>query len=692
MLSLISIPQLSSLDVPFGAYEQAVLRGYFLAYLSGRGRNGRVQLSEEMLRWYAQHQATLKLRLPTLAKAAKTAAATTHRSFGDESEIVLPRVDLLRNRTVMPSASALQKRIEWVAGVLKLDAQEAACLAALCRLTQVEPFRAFSAIVSEYRDARDEASSELVATLVGLYGRATRKIFRCFSNLTELGMIEDRGNGDFAPSETLLKLLRQRTANPIALVEALVGETFKPTLNLPDFDHMRDARDQVIAILRGCLDKKAAGISMLFHGAPGTGKTEFAALLGAACDARVVFAGEITAEKDEPSRSDRIAHLSLISAVSQMAGRVIVVMDEADDVFTGVDEDSRASRTGSKVFINRLVESCRVPTIWITNHPHRLGGAVIRRMSRAVEFPTPNAEVRRRIIDRHALSLGLALDDTTSASLARLSASPAILASAMRAASLGRGDGAMALAAVRSLQKVMGMSEPIPSAPAIVAFDTTLSSADVDLEAMERNVERAGPGPLSFLFTGLPGTGKTAFARHLAQRLGMEVLEKRASDLLNMFVGGTEARIAEAFQEAVDGRQFLIFDEADSLLSDRREAVRSWEVSQVNEMLTWMERHPLPFAATSNLVERLDPAVQRRFVFKARFEAMTSCQIDLAFRRYFGIAAPASLLHAEPLTPGDFALVSRQARISGIDDAEALATMLELEISCKPNVARRIGF
>jgi transitional endoplasmic reticulum ATPase len=36
----------------------------------------------------------------------------------------------------------------------------------------------------------------------------------------------------------------------------------------------------------------------------------------------------------------------------------------------------------------------------------------------------------------------------------------------------------------------------------------------------------------------------------------------------------------------------LVIDEADSLLSDRRGAVRSWEVTQVNEMLTWMEKPP----------------------------------------------------------------------------------------------------
>lgn len=682
----------SSLDSPFGAYEQALLRTYFLAYLSARCHDGHVRLTDEVLRWYAQHGAVLKLRLPALAKMSKTSGGSRHDRLGDDTGIALTRAEIDRNLAAMPPPSALQKRIDWVADTLKLDARECACLAVLCRLTQVEQFRSFSAAASDYHDERDEAPAGLIAMLLGLRGSAMQKIFFRHGNLMQLGMIEDRGGGDFAPSETLLKLLRQRTTDERVLQDLLIGETFKPTLDLSDFDHMSAARDQALAILRGCLDSRASGVSLLLHGAPGTGKTEFAALLGEACGARVVFAGEMDADREEPSRSDRIAHMSLISAIGQKAGRVIVVMDEADDIFTGVDEDSRSNRTGSKVFINRLVENCRVPTIWITNHPYRLGDAVIRRMLCAVEFRKPNAAVRRRIVDRRASSLGLKLDDAASAKLAQLSASPAVLASAMRAATLGKGDGEMAVTAVLSLQKAMGVSEPIPLAPATIAFDAAFSSADADLAAIERSVAQAGPGSLSFLFTGLPGTGKSAFARHLADRLGMEVLEKRASDLMGMFVGETEAKIAAAFQEAADGERFLIFDEADSLLLDRRGAVRSWEISQVNEMLTWMERHPLPFAATSNLADRLDPAVQRRFIFKARFGAMTPDQIDLAFRRHFGIAAPAALLRAEMLTPGDFAVVAKQARVTGVGDAETLARMLELEMSAKPGASRRIGF
>jgi SpoVK/Ycf46/Vps4 family AAA+-type ATPase len=55
--------------------------------------------------------------------------------------------------------------------------------------------------------------------------------------------------------------------------------------------------------------------------------------------------------------------------------------------------------------------------------------------------------------------------------------------------------------------------------------------------------------------------GKSAWVRHLAARMRLPELHKRASDLLDPFVGGTEQNIAAAFAEARDTHAFLVFDE-----------------------------------------------------------------------------------------------------------------------------------
>jgi SpoVK/Ycf46/Vps4 family AAA+-type ATPase len=220
-----------------------------------------------------------------------------------------------------------------------------------------------------------------------------------------------------------------------------------------------------------------------------------------------------------------------------------------------------------------------------------------------------------------------------------------------------------------------------------------LSSADVDLAALADQVVRSRSRALSFCLSGPPGTGKSAYARYLADRLDMEVLEKRFSDLSSMWLGESEKAIAAAFEEAADLRAFLILDEADSLLRDRSAAHYSWEITQVNEMLTSIERHAYPFALTTNAPDLLDPAMARRILFKVRFLSMTREQIAAAFRVAFGAEAPVLVLELSGLTPGDFATVARKGAVIGERDPRLLAKWLEDEALAKPGAERRkIGF
>ena len=160
-----------------------------------------------------------------------------------------------------------------------------------------------------------------------------------------------------------------------------------------------------------------------------------------------------------------------------------------------------------------------------------------------------------------------------------------------------------------------------------------------------------------------------------------------------MWLGESEKAIAAAFEEAADLRAFLILDEADSLLRDRGVAQQSWEITQVNEMLTQMERHPYPFACTTNAPELLDAAAARRFLFKVRFLPMTADQIAEAYRRAFGVAVLGLVLKLTGLTPADFATVARKASALGERDPRTFARWLENEAQAKPDAGpRKIGF
>jgi len=589
-----------------------------------------------------------------------------------------------------PSASDLERRITWLAKILKLSDIESDILRVTVRAAINKPFRDLVATCDAGHDG--EISDAGLATLTGHDRASVERALRPSRPLGLLGLVE-RDCCGFKAMPIVLKVARLEGADPRRLRAALVGKARKPELAWEDFAHIGEAADLAERILAGALAGRTAGVNILLHGAPGTGKTEFVHTLARRLDADAMFVGETDDDGDEPSRRERIAAFAVGRSLAALAGRTLLVVDEADDIFTSVDHGDAASRVGSKVFINRLVEQTRAPTLWITNHEGRLGAAVLRRMSLAIRFPEPGRLVRRRVVERIAARRKLRLSASALDRLAEVRAAPALIDQAMRAARLTGGGEADIERAARSVVQAMEGGAPPPPLAGPTPFDPALSSADHDLAALAARVAASGERAISFCLHGLPGTGKSAYAHYLAARMGLDVIEKRASDLLCMFVGESEKAIARAFEEAADRRAMLILDEADSLLRNRAGARHSWEVTQVNEMLTWMERHPWPFVCATNLMASLDPATLRRFVFKVKFLPMTTAQARAAFARCFGIEAPRGLDGLDNLTPGDFAVVARKARVLGERDAAALVAMLGDEVAAKAGgVKRKIGF
>ena len=130
-----------------------------------------------------------------------------------------------------------------------------------------------------------------------------------------------------------------------------------------------------------------------------------------------------------------------------------------------------------------------------------------------------------------------------------------------------------------------------------------------------------------------------------------------------MWVGETEKNIAESFQQAETERAILLIDEVEGFLQDRRAARYSWEVTGVNEMLTWMESFPGVFIASTNLRDNLDQAALRRFDLKIKFDYLLPRQSQALLESYCNIlyldtpndALAVRLGQLNNVTPGDFA-------------------------------------
>ncbi|MDR0556281.1 MAG: AAA family ATPase [Treponema sp.] len=161
-------------------------------------------------------------------------------------------------------------------------------------------------------------------------------------------------------------------------------------------------------------------------------------------------------------------------------------------------------------------------------------------------------------------------------------------------------------------------------------------SADNFKVVQERLVEKGLRSGFVCLFSGAPGTGKTETAYQLARETGRDLMAVNITDIQSKWVGESEKNlkmIFEDYREAVQTRNresaripILLFNEADGVISKRFElGSESRSVDQMmnslqNIILEEMEKLPGILIATTNLVQNMDKAFERRFLYKIEFE------------------------------------------------------------------------
>ncbi len=501
------------------------------------------------------------------------------------------------------------------------------------------------------------------------------------------------------------------------------------TLTWSDFDAMSEAVTTVRDLLGGALRAKMRGVNVLFYGATGSGKTELVRLVSKELGAALHCASAEDSDGESLSAGARLTSLLLGHRLLEGTGS-LMVFDELEDLFSGDDDGYRSSmfaagRRGrgrwrgraqgmSKAWFNQLLEQNPVPTVWISNDVENVDPAFLRRFSFAVEFRDPSPKQRARMLSRHLIASDRIAPAEVEAIATRHAVPAAVLERALASARVISPTGA---ADSRTVARVIAPIDRLMNGEAsarAVTFDAGRYSLEalntpVDLELLSARLQgwTAGDRPgVTLCLHGPPGTGKSEFVKYLAHRMGREVLYRRVSDLQSMWVGETEKAIAAAFRQAEEEGSVLLFDEADSFLRDRRGAQRGWEVTQVNEFLQRLESFRGIVACTTNLVEDLDEASLRRFVFKIPFAHLRPEQAASLFERVFAssLAEPldaaaraslsASLDRVGDLAPGDFAAVARRLAVFGarVSVAQCIDE-LRAEVAVKRRATRNaVGF
>ncbi len=499
-------------------------------------------------------------------------------------------------------------------------------------------------------------------------------------------------------------------ATAMELADRFLKRTSAPTLDCSAFPHLAKDIATVTDYLGGVVAERTRGANVLLYGPPGTGKTEVAKAIAAALGVELYEVGFADTNGDPIKGTRRLAEFNLCQRLLAQQRNAILMFDEIEDVFEsrhgfwslfgGSDGDSGHG----KAWINRTLERNPTPAIWITNDAD-IDPAYLRRFDYSVRFPIPPQSVRLTIAQRHLGNLEppegwlerIAANEHTSP--AQLEAAAKVARVVAKAGDLVRAREVVEQTLDRSATLLDQKRTP-PRLASRTHYDMALVNADLDVA---RIVARLKVHPIgTFCFYGPAGTGKSELAKHIADEIGKPTLVRRASDILSMWLGGSEKNIARMFAEARQQDAVLVLDEADSFLADRRGARQSWEVTQVNELLTQMEAFEGIFVCTTNLMQALDQASLRRFAFKVRFDYLNADQRWQMFRQELARLRgdvtqvadwEASVRRLERVTPGDFAVAARQAELWGVaPTASELYEQLRKEVEAKGGSLATIGF
>ncbi|MGC8571800.1 MAG: CDC48 family AAA ATPase [Candidatus Micrarchaeia archaeon] len=131
--------------------------------------------------------------------------------------------------------------------------------------------------------------------------------------------------------------------------------------------------------------------------------------------------------------------------------------------------------------------------------------------------------------------------------------------------------------------------------------------------------------PKGVLLYGAPGTGKTLLAKAVANESDAHFINISGPELVSKFVGESEEKLREIFNEANSKAPSIIFmDEIDAIAPKREESTNEVERRMVSQLLTLMDgmnsRGQVIVIGATNRPNAIDPALRRPGRFDREIE------------------------------------------------------------------------
>lgn len=557
-----------------------------------------------------------------------------------------------------------------------------------------------------------------LSILTELRRSETRKAFAANSNLIKSALLDS----DREITDEIKNFLEGLEDKPI--LQNYFTEYSGDTIQLSDHTI---SKEDISLIEMLCANRQIGrGVNIILYGQPGTGKTEFARSLGRHLGMKTY---EIKNRNEDDNINEEINtfRIQALFASQNMIDldKSIIIIDEADALLNSESSFFSSLPTTEKGQINKILDDMKSFNIWITNRYNGIDESSKRRFDYSIPFERLTFSKRRKIWKNRTVKHNMQkyiTKDLIDKFAENYEVSAGGIDVALNNARLIAIKNYPKSEIVNLVEMSLKAHLSFINEGEVIKNEKNPASKNYSLDGLNiqgdiqktvllldkfNNYWRHSKGDgeirnMNLLLYGIPGTGKTEFAKYTARRLRRRLIIRRASDLLSMWVGQSEKLIRESFKEAEHDKAVLFIDEADTFLGSRENAARSWEISQVNEFLTNMENFKGMLICATNFKTILDSAAIRRFNIKLKFDYLKSDGNMIFYKRFFNgmISKPLSAAESKLiyslnfLTPGDFKVVYQQHSFFDKNELShgMLIESLQNEIETKNDKITKIGF
>ena len=324
-------------------------------------------------------------------------------------------------QTLKKQSTLVEKNIDSLANLLQLNRAERALLlyGTLARYQ-----RDLRSLLVEFKVNNAPEAYAALADVAGVKAHELADALRAGSRLERIGMIEnlisEHNITDLADlmkvSEKLPPVLMREYRDNNELMAVFTRPSIRSELALNDFAFVKEDADVLVSLLKNAVAGKEQGVNVLLYGPPGTGKTELAKVVAQAAGLDLFEVEHADRDGNSLSGRDRYRSLQIAQVFLKGSQHSALLFDEVEDVFPPISSEAAqllarsdqmpAPANGSvngKAWVNQILESNTVPTLWVTNRIEQIDPAFRRRFQYHLLLKSPPPGAREGLVSRALL-------------------------------------------------------------------------------------------------------------------------------------------------------------------------------------------------------------------------------------------------------------------------------------------------